>query len=182
MGCRPSPAYRLVAGGVCRDSRTAFIVNVERIRRSGTSRNICSVSRPLGPVRWVKRGLVLVLCSGLKIVWPDIGSMADFQLGFAGGDRRRPWFSIMLSLAFLKSSERGNAPRLAATIGLLPRLGGGLCLLLSVTILFAAGTAHELVPLASLAQVPAELLYQSAACYAICGVLLIRASAAHRQG
>jgi hypothetical protein len=90
--------------------------------------------------------------------------------------------SILLSLTFPKSVGQGDPPRLAASIGIVPRLVGSGCLLLSVTsFLYAAGPADKVVRLASLAQVPPELLFQSAACYAVCGVLLIRASAAHRQ-
>ena len=68
--------------------------------------------------------------------------------------------------------ERHLEPRGAA---LVPRLTGCACLLLScIALLFAAAPGWNPLPLDVLAQVPAELLYQSAACYAFCGTLLLR--------
>jgi hypothetical protein len=90
--------------------------------------------------------------------------------------------AILFSLVFPKAAGQGVLRWNASHKWIILRLAGAACLLLSVAgLLFAAGPACTLAPLAVLSQVPDEFLYQSAGCYAFCGALLVRASAVQKR-
>jgi hypothetical protein len=132
----------------------------------------------------LKYGLAAVLVFvGLKMVWLDHVSGGRFPIGvslvvIAGVITT----AILFSLVFPKAAGQGVLRWNASHKWIILHLAGAVCLLLSVAgLLFAAGPARKLFPLAALSQVPDEFLYQSAGCYAFCGALLVRAAAVQKR-
>jgi tellurite resistance protein TerC len=128
----------------------------------------------------LKYGLAVVLVFvGLKMVWLDHLFGVRFPIGaslavIAGIIA----VSILLSLAFPQRAPRNRLLRGPEIARAVPRFVGVGCLLLGCAcVLVIAG----LVSFPLCEQVSPESLCQSAACYVLCGALLIRSSANRPQ-
>ena len=131
----------------------------------------------------LKHGLAVVLVFvGLKMIWLDrlfggrfpIGaSLAIIGVVIAA--------SIILSLFFPKSVRLRARRQQSRHEKVLQRVVGGVCLLLAAaSVLYATGLGGRALPLPALDQVGAGPLYWSAAAYAVCGTVLLRASVARK--
>ncbi len=124
----------------------------------------------------LKHGLALVLVFvGLKMVWLDHLFGGRFPIGVSLGIISGViGVSIVLSLAFPKAVEPEPARPAGAGGRVTQSAAGVTFLLLSVIgFLYAAGPAHELLPLPALEDLGADTLYWAAACNLVCGVVLL---------
>jgi tellurite resistance protein TerC len=128
----------------------------------------------------LKYGLAVALVFvGLKMVWLDRLFGARFPIGVSlaviVGILA---VSILLSLVYPQGAGQNKLLLWPEMTWAVPRLVGVGCLLLGCAcVLVTAG----LFPFPLCEPASQESLYQTAACYFFCGVLLIRSSAGHRQ-
>lgn len=132
----------------------------------------------------LKHGLAVVLVFvGLKMVWLDHLYGGRFPIGASlaiiGAVIAA---SIVLSLVFPKPAGP-KTPRLRPGARALAErvLGGILLVLAAAALLYASGAGARVLPLPGLARAGATALYISAACYGVCGTLLLRNARAGKE-